>query len=103
MELSTTRQATRINWFIDGAAIKWTDCELDRPRFHFSQRKRLLSPPFRPDVLLPYAVSYKIVQGCFLSVNLMKHTKKLRDLCPRANYTDRAPPLVGEVSANLCG
>jgi hypothetical protein len=26
----------------------------------------------------------------------------LRDLSPRANSTDRAPPLVGEVSANFC-
>jgi hypothetical protein len=32
-----------------------------------------------------------------------EQTKKLRGLSPRANYTDRAPPIVGEVSANFCG
>jgi hypothetical protein len=30
-------------------------------------------------------------------------TTKLRGLGPQANYTDRRPPLVDEVSANLCG
>jgi hypothetical protein len=31
-----------------------------------------------------------------------KQTNKLRGLSPRANYTDREPPVVGDVSANFC-
>jgi hypothetical protein len=30
-------------------------------------------------------------------------TNKLHGLSPQANYTDRATPLVGQVSANFCG
>jgi hypothetical protein len=32
-----------------------------------------------------------------------KKKNKLRDLSSQTNYTNRAPPLVGEVSASFCG
>jgi hypothetical protein len=35
--------------------------------------------------------------------NCDKQTNKLHGLSPRANYTDRATPLVGEMIANFCG
>jgi hypothetical protein len=34
-------------------------------------------------------------------VSQLKTNNKPRGLCPRANYTDQRPPLVGEVSAKF--
>jgi hypothetical protein len=36
-------------------------------------------------------------------VLVITHKKQPRGLSPRANYTERATPAVGEVSVNFCG
>jgi hypothetical protein len=40
-------------------------------------------------------------EGQMSTAEYLEVEKKLRGLSPRANYTDRLPP-VGEVSANVC-
>jgi hypothetical protein len=39
----------------------------------------------------------------FCALCIETYTKKIRCLSPRTNYTERAPPLFGEISANFCG
>jgi hypothetical protein len=46
---------------------------------------------------------YVLRKYSIVSTNINKQTNKkpTRDLSPRANHTDREPPIVGEVSANF--
>jgi hypothetical protein len=94
---------SRSGRFIRGETAPGTHCirSMTRPRVGLDvmdkRNTSRLCPKSNPNFSVVQSLYWLSYPG-----NTKKKTTKLRGRSPQANYTDR-PPLVGEVSANLCG
>jgi hypothetical protein len=97
----TTHSSLHFNWTKEYKEDSWSS-EWLALLFHMWGRLCLFPQPYltiRSSCF--YLYPFQFISLCHLPVE--KKTTKLRGLSPRANYTDWAPSLIGQVSAKFCG